>query len=364
MQAALAEKEFVDGLNMGDNLYIRDTGVPDYWWDSTSKQAYPLETQKVDLSEYVKTDDVYDKATTDEKLEAKADKTELDEKADKTDVEEIHNKLSSVYRVCGSIAPIDLPGGNEVGDVYNMSSDGEAASGSFFLEVPVEYGWDSMNQTYYVQVKDVTTDDAVKFLEMVSEKCALDINSDNDFISSGISDMWGGNIFILSNNSGLEDWEPSDTSEDEVSALNVKITGITLPVITVSEGDNIVWTNQGWDKLSASVNLSEYAKSADLADYVKRTDYATTSKAGIGKTSYYYGVGISSNGTFTIGGATNAEINSHTNAYRPITPSNLVYAVTSCTDTEIKSGGTLPVSGAAVYAALEELKEEIAKLKS
>lgn len=37
-------------LVSGDNLYIRDTEVPDYWWDGENPQ--PLETQKVDLTEY------------------------------------------------------------------------------------------------------------------------------------------------------------------------------------------------------------------------------------------------------------------------------------------------------------------------
>lgn len=42
-------------LNLGDNLYIRATDVPDYWWDGTSAQK--LETQKVDLTDYVKNTD-------------------------------------------------------------------------------------------------------------------------------------------------------------------------------------------------------------------------------------------------------------------------------------------------------------------
>ena len=37
-------------LVLGDNLYIKDTDVSDYWWDGM--QAQPLETQKVDLTEY------------------------------------------------------------------------------------------------------------------------------------------------------------------------------------------------------------------------------------------------------------------------------------------------------------------------
>ncbi|MBQ0099045.1 MAG: hypothetical protein KBS91_00660, partial [Firmicutes bacterium] len=49
---ALLDEEFVSKLVLGDNLYIRAIGTPDYWWDGT--QAQQLETQKVDLSEYRK----------------------------------------------------------------------------------------------------------------------------------------------------------------------------------------------------------------------------------------------------------------------------------------------------------------------
>lgn len=42
-------------LNLGDNLYIRAINVPDYWWDGNAAQ--PLETQKVDLTEYMKKSD-------------------------------------------------------------------------------------------------------------------------------------------------------------------------------------------------------------------------------------------------------------------------------------------------------------------
>lgn len=48
-------------LQVGDNLYIVEVGVPDYWWDG--EQVRPLETQKVDLSEYA------EKEYVDEKVE-------------------------------------------------------------------------------------------------------------------------------------------------------------------------------------------------------------------------------------------------------------------------------------------------------
>ena len=56
LETALANEEFVSGLVLGDNLYIRATDVPDYWWDGTQKQQ--LETEKPDLTGLVKEADV------------------------------------------------------------------------------------------------------------------------------------------------------------------------------------------------------------------------------------------------------------------------------------------------------------------
>lgn len=53
----LSKEENTVLLQKGDNLYIRDKGVPDYWWDGTAKQE--LEVEKVDLSVF------YDKETSD-----------------------------------------------------------------------------------------------------------------------------------------------------------------------------------------------------------------------------------------------------------------------------------------------------------
>lgn len=51
----------VTNLKLGDNLYIRDVDVPDYWWDGT--QVQELETQKVDLTEYAKKSDLNEYVT-------------------------------------------------------------------------------------------------------------------------------------------------------------------------------------------------------------------------------------------------------------------------------------------------------------
>lgn len=60
MNIWLSNTNNVAQLKLGDNLYIRAVDVPDYWWDGS--QAQELETQKVDLSEYV-TQEEFDNKT-------------------------------------------------------------------------------------------------------------------------------------------------------------------------------------------------------------------------------------------------------------------------------------------------------------
>ena len=56
LETALTDEGFVASLVLGDNLYIRATDVPDYWWDGTTKQQ--LEAEKPDLTGFVKEADV------------------------------------------------------------------------------------------------------------------------------------------------------------------------------------------------------------------------------------------------------------------------------------------------------------------
>lgn len=55
MNAWLADPTHTAILNIGDPLYIRAQGVPDYWWDGT--QAIQLEAREIDLTGYVKNTD-------------------------------------------------------------------------------------------------------------------------------------------------------------------------------------------------------------------------------------------------------------------------------------------------------------------
>ena len=53
-------------LKIGDVLYIKETGYPDYWWDGTNTQY--LETQKVDLTDYYTKNEISTNYATKESL--------------------------------------------------------------------------------------------------------------------------------------------------------------------------------------------------------------------------------------------------------------------------------------------------------
>jgi hypothetical protein len=50
LNAWLSVAQNRESLQVGDNFYIRQNDVPDYWWDGMAKQE--LETEKVDLSDF------------------------------------------------------------------------------------------------------------------------------------------------------------------------------------------------------------------------------------------------------------------------------------------------------------------------
>ena len=62
LDAWLLIPENVETLIVGTNFYIEDLASPDYWWNGTTIKE--LETQKVDLTEYAKSDDLATVATT------------------------------------------------------------------------------------------------------------------------------------------------------------------------------------------------------------------------------------------------------------------------------------------------------------
>ncbi|MBR6689760.1 MAG: hypothetical protein IKL65_00315 [Bacilli bacterium] len=83
-----------------------------------------------------------------------------------------------------------------------------------------------------------------------------------------------------------------------------------------------VYVNGGWELFGGG------SVGVDLTDYVKKDDFAGGA----------YGVNVRSNGVVGINPANTTLIDEKTNAYRPIVPSNLDYAVGSVKASETQSG--------------------------
>lgn len=113
MNAWLADSNNVAKLILGDNLYIRTTDVPDYWWDGT--QAQELETQKVDLTEYVKNTDFGQEIDNIESSMANLDGQILDVRTScGMAIEELQNDVGNIETALDAILSIqnELIGGD------------------------------------------------------------------------------------------------------------------------------------------------------------------------------------------------------------------------------------------------------------
>ena len=102
------------------------------------------------------------------------------------------------------------------------------------------------------------------------------------------------------------------------NVYNISDSGVVNTDINVNAGDNIVWTENGWDNLSGIV---------DLSNYVKTTDVATADKAGIVKVSADGGITFANDGYLAVISANSNQILNRQSSTRVITPSILNTAV-------------------------------------
>ena len=135
------------------------------------------------------------------------------------------------------------------------------------------------------------------------------------------------------------EWNDKTDKKSEIEAKDVN--SLANAIITI-----IDWINQG----GADVDLSEY---------VKNTDYAGSNKAGVVKVLGDLGLYVNQNGVLYFLKATNSDIDTKQQQYRPIVPANLDYAVQSCTNQDLDAELTeqqqkLPPSTASVKAYIEE----------
>lgn len=127
-------------------------------------------------------------------------------------------------------------------------------------------------------------------------------------------------------------------------------TGEKMTLYLVSNGSDYgdVYYEFIWIEQTTSYELIG-STAIDLTLYVKNTDYASATKAGVIKVMPINGIKTETSGQIKINTATTTEIDAKTNLYKPITPSNLNYAVNS----------VLPTMTQAEYDALTTKDENL-----
>ena len=235
--------------------------------------------------------------------------------------DEVDSKLSTVYNYRGTVySTKQLPSQNRtVGDVYNIETAGGLTSTLKLIPVtnvsitPMDPdNFITWNELYLSMDTAYYTDDMVGSLINIYNE-----NGQRIAIGSMFSASSGSITDVV--DAALIKYIQIQGQETNSNAAGVEVTATTH----INAGDNVAWNGTNWDVLAGTV---------DLTGYVKGTDYATNKKAGVVAISPENGLFMksgSSTGWVAVYCANTADIRSRISPYRPITPSNLDYAVRS-----------------------------------
>lgn len=238
-------------LTTGDNIVWIEPGV----WDKLSAT--------VDLSNYQTklTFDAIPTANSTNPVTSGGIKTVLDAKANQSDVytkietdSRIDNKLSNVYKIKGSILCDDIDTLTpDIGDVYNIIDDGSYEEDVSFIDSFVRFT--QSNYTY----GNLTFTDDVNVDNFDGCKCQLVLNSKT----------YNGALNIIVDLYQVK-WlrftaDENITGYSAQSLVDIIITTRT-PLLA---GDNIAWTEEGWDKLAATVDLSNYSTTDETIELIE-----------------------------------------------------------------------------------------------
>ena len=161
--------------------------------------------------------------------------------------EEIDNKISTVYKYCGSVATVEeLPAENQsVGDVYNVEADG------------INYAWDGTKWDSLAGVVDLsgyTTKEEFEALDNIAVKYSLYDNrkfiqlANYDSISGIMTNGDAGNLIMMSK------WDKVDIGTSKVPCNLNAIDG----VVTIND-DKVVATTEDIQNAVSEIDLTPYA---------------------------------------------------------------------------------------------------------
>lgn len=274
---------------------------------------------------------------TDSILEALGTKVDLADK--KTVVETTKTYEDNIWYNANAINGVCNDFIRDLGNISNAipTSTGQLTNTSGFITNATN---SLMNYT--------NTTNLNKLLDKKQDSTDNTLNTTNKTISGAINEV---NSIAKGANQAIG----FDTYEAMVSGLNgasgsvyrlgqsIYITTLGIPDLWVSSVEETAVTYEYTSDadfittlgLNGFVQVGHYKLSAletqkvDLTNYVKNTDYATASTVGLVKANGSSGITVNSAGNISTVKATESDIDTKTNNYKPIVPSNLDYAVKS-----------------------------------
>lgn len=169
--------------------------------------------------------------------------------------------------------------------------------------------------------------------------------ADKDFVNSTV----GTNTAYYISNDGdpfeslaeLESYTGPLTNNDYAFVVGTDAAGNTTYTRYKYNSDTEEWASEyvlnnssftavQWAAINSGVTAEAVAKALSALQSVADIPFASSESAGVAKIIPENGIGISSNGNLFINPATNAEIESKTNAKKPIVPSTVQKAVDVC----------------------------------
>ena len=203
-----------------------------------------------------------DKCVTKRKLsdELQAEMNKISTKADKSDTytkDEVDSKISRVYRIQGTTtcSGLSTSSGNnaQIGDVYNISDQGIIdtflnTSSNHLGHMNIFSYYDGKCQAYYYS----------DILPLASTEVQIHTTDNFEGICMGGPE----NFCVINFSTEILKSDGSQYTESE----NVPLTFIQWESGSVLPGDNVVFTENGWDVLSASIDLSKYVAKEDIFD--------------------------------------------------------------------------------------------------
>ncbi len=188
---------------------------------------------------------------------------------------EIDNKFGGVYRFCGS-ASVEL-NNNEItaypqraGDVYNIATGGRVTQGAK-VSIPII----SIDGNYMV----VENNEFANILVITAEEpdCFIGIGQKGSTANFPVI-ITNVKIEHIDENNVKLTFGFSDSSPNREIDINTQEIVYMDYSFELQSGDNVVWTGHYWDKLSASVDTSNFATKDEIPKPFELIDSDTLSQ--------------------------------------------------------------------------------------